>query len=549
MKKTIIILRSTIAITLTIIMMSLMSCEDLLTVDSNRYVTVDEHDLSSANDSVSSILGLLTGMQKVAERYVLLGEMRADLLDVTESTVSDIRQLSTYQVDQNNQYADPRDYYALINNCNYFISKTSAANSPLKNENALAHTIRAWTFMQIATHWGKVSYCTAPLLTVEDTQKEYPVLQIEQLLDSLISDLEPFLLSQYPNYGVINGFASARLFIPVKLMLAELHLWRGNNVSDFETAANYYAEILGSRYSGASISEPPSIRWSYNNFVLQNFDIASPINSWTSSTVAKSDNQEVVSVITMPIDASEGIINTIPLKYEEFAASDVVNDLWDQQKYVLKNSTGLTYELLTTTGDLRKKGNSIGTSTYADGTSFSVLAKVYNSSNVMLYRRALLLLRLAEALNRSGKPHTAFAVLKYGLKPLTFSTPSKIPSWELVNTGTYYTIFNDDKYELMTGIHARGCGDIDLDADYSIEAFKDESQDTIQWVENAIFSELALETSFEGNRFGDLVRIALRRDDPAFLAKNIAVKHPNDYIRIFNLLSSDTKNWYLPDPK
>ena len=70
------------------------------------------------------------------------------------------------------------------------------------------------------------------------------------------------------------------------------------------------------------------------------------------------------------------------------------------------------------------------------------------------------------------------------------------------------------------------------------------------WVENVICKVLALEISFEGNRFGDLVRIALRRNDPDFLAKRIASKHEgSEYDRIYGLLSSDKKNWFLPEPK
>src|SRR5665647_1950326 len=85
---------------------AITSCEDMLTVDSGRYVTADNNGLSSPNDSVTSVLGLLRGMQKVGDRYILLGEMRADLLDVTMYTPADIRQLSDFKVDSTNAYAN-----------------------------------------------------------------------------------------------------------------------------------------------------------------------------------------------------------------------------------------------------------------------------------------------------------------------------------------------------------------------------------------------------------------------------------------------------------
>ncbi|MBN1925563.1 MAG: hypothetical protein JW798_07005, partial [Prolixibacteraceae bacterium] len=69
--------------------------------------------------------------------------------------------------------------------------------------------------------------------------------------------------------------------------------------------------------------------------------------------------------------------------------------------------------------------------------------------------------------------------------------------------------------------------------------------DSINYVEDKIVEELALETAFEGNRFSDLMRIALRRNDPAYLAKRVASKHTDNKAEIEAKLS-DVNNWYLP---
>ena len=54
------------------------SCEDMLDIDSSRVVYEDKHDLGSNADSVYSTLGLLHSLQQIADRYVLLGEVRGD---------------------------------------------------------------------------------------------------------------------------------------------------------------------------------------------------------------------------------------------------------------------------------------------------------------------------------------------------------------------------------------------------------------------------------------------------------------------------------------
>ena len=72
--------------------------------------------------------------------------------------------------------------------------------------------------------------------------------------------------------------------------------------------------------------------------------------------------------------------------------------------------------------------------------------------------------------------------------------------------------------------------------------------DTINAMEDIICDEMALELAFEGNRFGDLTRIARHKNQAAingsdfgskWLARKLAYKNP-----AVSLL--DEKNWYLP---
>ena len=74
-------------------------------------------------------------------------------------------------------------------------------------------------------------------------------------------------------------------------------------------------------------------------------------------------------------------------------------------------------------------------------------------------------------------------------------------------------------------------------------------QDTIAYqiplVEDLIINEMALEGSFEGYRFYDLMRVALRRNDPAYLANPIA-RRGGETNATLQALLMDQKNWYLP---
>ena len=58
---------------------------------------------------------------------------------------------------------------------------------------------------------------------------------------------------------------------------------------------------------------------------------------------------------------------------------------------------------------------------------------------------------------------------------------------------------------------------------------------------------MALEGAFEGYRFNDLMRVALRRNDPAYLANAVSRREGtvDDALRT---LLMNTDNWYLPLP-
>jgi hypothetical protein len=64
-------------------------------------------------------------------------------------------------------------------------------------------------------------------------------------------------------------------------------------------------------------------------------------------------------------------------------------------------------------------------------------------------------------------------------------------------------------------------------------------------LEDKIIEEKARELAFEGERFYDLMRVAKRRNDPAFLAERVSAKYPSGQReQIYNLLM-DERNWYI----
>ena len=175
----------------------------------------------------------------------------------------------------------------------------------------------------------------------------------------------------------------------------------------------------------------------------------------------------------------------------------------------------------------------------------------YSYSAMWFYRVQQVYLMYAEALNRLGCPEAALCVLKYGLRNQNIER--YVSEKEREKAGTLLD-FDDEVFtkDNTLGVHARGCGDVDCDKNYcvpqpptALASYEDTVQYQIPLVEQMIIDEYGLEFTFEGKRFYDLMRIALRRNDPAYLADAVAKRNGKIDDALREKLM-DKRNWFLP---
>ncbi|MBQ6064711.1 MAG: RagB/SusD family nutrient uptake outer membrane protein [Prevotella sp.] len=569
-------------------MLLLASCSDFFDQESDHVIYADKGHLGNATDTIYSVTGIMNKLQVISDRTILLGEVRGDLMDINDYTPADLRDVARFDIGDNNAYNSPRDYYAVINNCNYFIANADTALKNNRNEYifmreyAAVKAFRAWTYLQLVLNYGQVPFVTEPILSNADANKDYPMKGIQEVCDYFISDIEKYATIETPRYGTIRSNDSRFFYFPIYILLGDLNLWAGHYK---EAALNYYRYL--STRNGTNSAYPistNSVSWSANDSHWRNTSDGWSYNSFSSETY--NNYSELITMIPGDSIPSEGNYSELRNIFNGLNNED--HAMLKPSQYMFDLSAAQPYCYLTVsndvvyapqglddfqTGDLRLSsvynkyrvsgsGNVIIISRNSNEDNYYI--SKYATRNVHIYRRTMVYLRMAEALNRAGYPRFAFEILKNGVNNRQIEN-EVIPYYTADSTWIRQFDFPNTDYVLRTrgnlttentmGIHSHGSGWSSFNEYYVLP---DDTLITdslmrrdyqIEKVEDLIMDEEALEFAFEGYRFYDLMRVALRRNDPSYLANRVYMRRGTDKVDEVKAFIgrdlNDTRNWYL----
>lgn len=531
---------------------ALASCSNLFDTDTSAVIVDRGQHLNSPNDSLYSVMGILSQTQRLGERYVVLGELRSDLMSTTPEADVALKELCNHAATDSNPYADPTDFYSVVNNCNYAIERmdTTVAiyqTRVLVPEYVAIKVIRDWTLFQTALVYGETPWMDRPILSVEDATAHYAPIGIDDVAQRIIDDLTPHIGVRPLDYGTIDGFASARFFYPIEILVADMHLFLGH----YEDAARLYTRYISDHR--LTLTNGYANSWARDTRQQAYINHTGSYQGEMLCGIPFSSNlrDEHPALVRLTYNAAPAIVPSeqylqqmehAMFFYAEAGALSIGNyfegDLRGQAQAVgghVQPSSYGTQQLGTVTRPrIMKYINSAQLNETASDPQNTAVRGLYTTRIVPTLRTPHIYLRLAEALNRMGKPTLAFAILKYGLNYDTLENPDRIDPAELESTEGWLDFSwirsSDGNANVGTASRGRGRGvalDTEnyilprIDAPWTETTVEDAEGNVttvmtppaadVEALETMILDELAAETAFEGNRFFDLLRVARHR--------------------------------------
>jgi len=590
------------------VLLTLSSCKKLVDVQPKTSVGI-ANMYRNVFDADAAVIGVYGKVMKLAKPYLLMNELRGDLMDITSNADANLRQLSEQTATVSNPYIDPQPFYEVIVNCNDVMAnfKSMYAQSKLKLEEfnqrySDVAAVRSWVYLQLGIHYGKIPYVTNPVVTLKDLKdsSNFPMLTLSVLIDSLVSFTEnlPFT-DDYPTgttlQTIVDGYSTSKFFINKNILLGDLYLWQGQ----YDKAADRYKRVLE---IGGPVGNTEL--W-YNQYRISSFANASVTYSRTldfNSLVYSNgwrylferpqvDNEFNWEMIwSLPFDKNFEPVNPFVDLFSPNGGSYLVQpaqqaiDNWNSQTqiYTFTAGTATTPAVFRDNFPLDSRGvftyRMIGGKpvimkylyNYLDGTTNQPLSIFSKPGKWFLTRAATLHLHYSEAANRAGKMKIAYALTNKGISFTYDSLPGATSQRDV---SRYMQTFLPWPYDFdarvadapafrntwyrNTGI--RGRANLKPVAIDSVKYFNMavpnpkpliDSFGYQKFIEDMVISEDALELAYEGQRWSDLLRVAIRRNDPAFIADKIY-----DKLRKSGLSAGAAnaaraklmaKDWFLP---
>ena len=524
----------------------LTSCSDYFNPETDDELDGKKY-ISSSTEMYTGFLGIMTKLQAIGDKEILLTDTRADLLEPTTQSSADIIALYNYDSDlQNNPYANPAGYYEVIIACNDYLSKMKEYKTKPNVDETVYQSlvssvtrIKVWTYKTIGEIYGKAVWFDDPITKVSAIRDSanYQVLDMPKLIDKCLDVMDNGVDGVPTNKTIdwiawldpqnVTSIANSQyrkwnwMVPPYEGLLAELCLWKGaymdaagaDATSYYQRAADQLLKALNvyiddQNYSGNSPYYLPcaTTPGHYKSY----WDWEQPY--------------QAEAVCALIYDYTNNQTNTL-LKH--FSNEYPNQYQLKPNELEMEHYSDKTFNPGGTDGDTRTKclfGKNAGEDYIA---KFRPVGSTHRANayqddvHIYIYRATQYHMMLAEALNHLDRFKALNAVLNTGVKATDYSDTD--PEWRgFTQNWTSSAAWGTRKYPSM-GI--RGCLNLNAVDIYTNIAQLGSRTATERHNDELILNEIMMEFACEGKVYPAMNRMAVRYGDPSVITSRVLRKY------------------------
>lgn len=527
----------------TILMLS--SCSDFFDPTTEDKLNGTDY-ISSNTEMYTGFLGIMTKLQAIGDKEILLTDTRGELLEPTDNSTADLISLYNYDTNlQGNSYADPAGYYEVVIACNDYLAKMKEyKDNPqvdidvYKDLVASTERIKLWTYKTIGEIYGKAIWFNDPVSKVSSIadSARFAKLDMTALTDTCLAVLQNGYEGISLNRNIdwiawldpdnVTSIANSNyrkwnfMVPPYEGLYAEICLWKGaaldakhiDATACYQKASSLLLSALGtyinnSDYSGNSPYWLPcaTTPGHYKTF----WDNAQPYPAETIAALIYDYTNNQTNTLLKHFSTESP--NQYLLRPSAAGMSRFKDNAFDPGSADGETRGNCLFGIAPQgyyISKYRPEGSTVRVYPYQDDV------------HIYIYRATQYHMMLAEALNHLQRFKAMNAVLNTGVKSADYDAED--PEWEgFTKNWTSSADWGTRKYPSM-GIR----GALGLDArsvkTSVIELGKDS---TVRYNDEAILDEIMLEFACEGKVYPAMNRMAMRYNDLSIVADRVCPKY------------------------
>lgn len=517
----------------------LIGCSDFLEIQPTDVVVLENY-WKEKDDVTKAVNGCYEALASddVLARFAVWGELRSDNLAAGTNPDYNMSDILKENLMPNNSFCDWSKVYNVINRCNtviYYAPEVQSLDPNYSYEEMKAtiaemKTLRALCYFTLIRAFREVPYTTQP--TIDDNQDfVLPAKPFNEVIDSLIADLEPVkddalrrskqetvlgksINVPWENNGLITRWA-------VYSLLADMYLWKGdwdNVIKNCDAVLAYKKQIYDNLLTLDAIEDVALFNSDGTPLIPMILEAAG--NSTTGGTCYTQifgEGNSFESIFEISYNGSAGrsennyVANNYGTSGRLRAASFIMNGFDTDKSPVYKNTDCRAYEFMKRdqkTYNVMKYARKSASFSLTSITSVDIAANEGSQKNAnwIVYRLSDVMLMKAEALiERSDTDFPA--------------------AFELI----------DNVNKRANNVKPNGASKLNYAAASTSKVN----------MENLLLEERQREFMFEGKRWFDLVRFAVRDGNTTRLSDNVMRKHEQD-INVIKVKLADPNYIFYP---